>query len=120
MQQYLVLQQLVGDICGVFVLTVVTRFKISNIFESFVIFVKRNYQSIINFSHLTHFRIFLEQPQVYIYRKFNPKMNKIRDFFSKIRTLFSIFEKEQGRPPPPPAHPTSCAPDMICRQDMHC
>ena len=33
--------------------------------------------------------------------KFNLRMDTIRAFFSKIRTLFSIFKKVQGRPPPP-------------------
>ena len=34
--------------------------------------------------------------------KFNLRMDKIRAFFSKIRTLFLIFKKGQGRSPPPP------------------
>ena len=100
-------------------------FEISNILKSFVIFVEWNYQSIINFSHSydtfnTFSNFFRTSPNVYTYRKFNPKMDKIRDFFfSKIRTLFSIFKKWQGRPPPLPL-PPSCVPDMICKQDMHC
>ena len=32
--------------------------------------------------------------------RFNPSMNTIRVFFSKIRALFSIFKKRQGRVPP--------------------
>ena len=40
-------------------------------------------------------------------------MDTIRTFFSKIRALFSIFKKGQGRPPrsPPPTHP-SCVPAL--------
>ena len=37
-------------------------------------------------------------------------MDTIRTFFSKIRALFSIFKKGQGRPPLPPP---SCARDLI-------
>ena len=32
--------------------------------------------------------------------RFNPSMNTIRVFFSKIRALFSIFKKRQGGSPP--------------------
>ena len=39
------------------------------------------------------------------------------DFFSNIRGLFPIFEKEHERPPPPTLHlhplSASCAPDIL-------
>ena len=37
---------------------------------------------------------------------------KIRAVFCKIRVLFFIFKKSQGRPPPT-LHPGSCTPDSL-------
>ena len=42
--------------------------------------------------------------------KCNSKTNTIRAFFPKIRTLFLIFKKGQGRPP---TFPLSCAPEYL-------
>ena len=43
--------------------------------------------------------------------RFNPRMNTIRDFFLKIRALFTILKKGQGRPPPLTSS-SSCAPEL--------
>ena len=51
----------------------------------------------------------------FLNRKFYPKMDTIRAFFPKIRTLFLIFRKWQWRPTPtpPPPPPPSCAPVSV-------
>ena len=92
-----------------------TCFEISNILKSFVIFVKWNYQSIINFSHSydtfnTFSNFFRTSPSVYIKRKFNPKIGKIRDFFLQNQDTIFDFQKRAGEAFPAP--PPSCAPDI--------
>ena len=109
--------QFFGDICGVFVITVSTRVLKSQIFSRVLWFLLSESINLLSISHipmthLTHFRIFSEQVQVHIYiENLTRKWTKSRTFFSKIRTLFSIFKKGQERPPPLPI-PPSRAPDI--------
>ena len=51
-------------------------------------------------------------------RRFNPWMDAIRAYFSKIRALFSIFKKGKGKPRSPPS--PRCVPEMIRTLSLPC
>ena len=91
--------QFVGNICGVFVLTVLTRLLKYQIFSRVSWFLLNETINLLSISHipmthLTHFRFFLEQAHVYIQiENLTRKWTKSGAFFSKIWTLFSIFKK---------------------------
>ena len=109
--------QFVGDICGVFVLTVLTRVLKYQVFSRvswFLLSETINLLSIshIPMTHLTHSLFFLEQAQVYIYRKFNPKVEEIRELFFQNQDTTFGFQKRVGETSPLPLGPPTCAPDI--------
>ena len=53
---------------------------------------------------------FIDTLKLYFGWKFNPKMDTIRAFLSKVRILFQFFQRVQGRPP---LFPISCAPVSV-------
>ena len=72
-------------------------------------------------THLTHLRIFLEQAQVYIYiENLTRKWTKSGTFYSQNQDTIFEFQKRAGEASPAPPPSPSCAPDMRCKQDMHC
>ena len=106
----LVQQYLTRKICSLLEISVtrVLKYQIFSRVSWFLLSETINLLSIshIPMTHLTHFRIFLEQAQVYIYiENLTRKRTKSGTFFSKIRTLVLMFKKGQGTPPPLPLPP---------------
>ena len=97
-----------------FVLTVLTRvlkYQIFSRVSRFLLSETINLLSIshIPMTHLTHFRIFLEQAQVYIYiENLTRKWTKLGTFFQK-SGHYSRFKKKgrSGLPRSPPLSPPS-------------